>query len=168
MPARFRQPKRRGEWAEMKFMVRAAEAGFTVSKPYGDSALYDFIVDAGGVLSRVQVKSVSVAQRDAYRICSGSGHRSKTAYTPSDLDFLAAYVIPHDAWYIIPVAAFTPVKTLRLRPHHPSRRRFELYREAWRLLHFSIPVTRSPAPSTSYPPALSPRPTSGSPPARAG
>ena len=127
-------PKKQGELAELAFLHKAGWLGFVLSKPYGDSARYDFIVDAGGRLSRVQVKSASVCRDNAYKICSGRGHSSKRGYTARDIDFLAAYVFPCDAWYIIPVRALRRVMTLQVAPHFPSRRRFEPFREAWRLL----------------------------------
>ena len=126
--------KRQGELAELGFLHRAAGLGLIVSKPYGESARYDFMVDNGRDRWRVQVKSVSACHRNAYRISSGRGHSSKRAYTARDIDFLAAYVFPHDAWYIIPVRALRRVKTFCLAPHFPSRRRFEPFREAWGLL----------------------------------
>src|SRR6266566_7076034 len=53
----FKNSKQRGEWVEMLFMARASREGLQVSKPYGDSAAYDFIVESGALCSRVQVKS---------------------------------------------------------------------------------------------------------------
>jgi len=47
---------------------------------------------------------------------------------------LAAYVIPADAWYLIPIRQVAQVKSIWLSPHRPSRRKFEPYREAWQLL----------------------------------
>ncbi len=127
-------PKHQGEVADLVFMRKALSVEFHVAKPWSENSRYDFIVDSGGHLTRVQVKSVAVPQRDAYPITAGSGHHSKRAYTCRDIDLLAAYVVPADAWYLIPVSAFTPVKTIRLCPHRPSRRRFESFREAWHLL----------------------------------
>ena len=49
--------KRRGEWAEMRFMAMAAENGLEVTKPFGDTAHYDFAVEHQGKFARVQVKS---------------------------------------------------------------------------------------------------------------
>ena len=49
--------KQRGELAEMAFTLKAAGLGFGVAKPYGDSESYDFILDSGVRLWRVQVKS---------------------------------------------------------------------------------------------------------------
>ena len=39
--AKIKHPKLRGEWAELCFMVRAAEKGLQVSKPWGETARYD-------------------------------------------------------------------------------------------------------------------------------
>jgi hypothetical protein len=49
--------KRRGEMAEAAFVAKAVSLGFGVAKPWGDSDPFDFIVQSGGKLSKVQVKS---------------------------------------------------------------------------------------------------------------
>jgi hypothetical protein len=49
-------PKARGEWAEMRFMARAAEHRLCVAKPWGDMAPYDFAVEHNGRFLRVQEK----------------------------------------------------------------------------------------------------------------
>ena len=131
--------KPQGELAELCFLCRATTLGLTVSKPYGDSARYDFVVDAGSGLLRVQVKSVSVMRRNDYRIAASSGSRLKRGYSAAEIDFLAAYVIPCDAWYIIPVSAFHSIVSLNVAPHRRSKGRFEQYREAWNL--FSLQRT---------------------------
>src|SRR5947209_14734690 len=136
----FARAKGQGEWAEVCFLWRASAFGFTVSRPFGDNARYDFVVDAGAGLLRVQVKSVSVINRTAYRIAASSGSRIKRGYTAADIDFLAAYVIPHEAWYIIPIQAFDSIVSLRVAPHRRSNCRFEKYREAWHLLAGLSPI----------------------------
>jgi hypothetical protein len=35
--SRIKNSKLRGEWAELRFMTRAAEHGLMISKPWGDS-----------------------------------------------------------------------------------------------------------------------------------
>jgi hypothetical protein len=55
----IKESKMRGEWAELRFMARAAEHGLRVTKPWGDSAKYDFAVERQGRFLRVQVKSVT-------------------------------------------------------------------------------------------------------------
>lgn len=44
-------------------MAKVSSLGFGVAKPWGDSGPYDFIVESGGTLARVQVKSAHVAGR---------------------------------------------------------------------------------------------------------
>ena len=134
MPKSF-SAKSQGEWAEVCFLMRATSLGLTISQPFGD-AKYDFILDNGRHLHRVQVKSVSVPDRcqAGCRISSGSGGGSRRPYTAREIDFLAACILPEDVWYILPVAAFAPVKTIRLCPDRRLRDRFAPFREAWELL----------------------------------
>jgi hypothetical protein len=54
--ASIKQNKQRGEWAELRFMARASEHGLSISKPWGDSCRYDFIVEHAGKFLRVQVQ----------------------------------------------------------------------------------------------------------------
>ena len=133
----FAQAKGQGEWAEVCFLWRASALGFTVSRPFGDNARYDFVVDAGAGLLRVQVKSVSVAHRADYRIPASSGGRKKKAYTPGQIDFLAAYIIPEDAWYIIPYKVLAPYNKRRAFSLHTTeskvRNSLDKYRERWDL-----------------------------------
>jgi hypothetical protein len=43
--------------------------------------------------------------------------------------------VPLDLWYVVPVQAFGPCKNLWFYPHGSKKgSRFEIYREAWRLL----------------------------------
>lgn len=129
-----RDAKRQGERAELVFAERAMRQGWTVSKPYGESAAYDFIVDAGGVLRRVQVRSVGVERAGTYRVSGGKGGSGKTGYTAEDIDVLAAYVAPCNTWYLIPVEAFAPAKSIHLCPQRRSTRKHEKYREAWEVI----------------------------------
>jgi len=135
-PPSFRKPKVRGEWVEMKFMVRAAETGLMVSKPYGDSAHFDFVVGQSERLHRVQVRGTSSYIHSCSFICSMTWGNPRQRYAPGDFDFLAVYVIPCDMWYVIPMAALQPVPwNVSLYPHNPnSRGKQEKYREAFHLL----------------------------------
>ncbi len=132
----FRQPKRRGEWAEVLFMLRAMEHGLTVSKPYGDSAHFDFVVGRRGPQYRVQVRSTRIFTNSRAYVTRFTWNNSRTRYRPGDFDFLAVYVVPCDLWYIIPMSAIRPAPLyVCLYPHIPrSRGRFERFRECWDLL----------------------------------
>ncbi len=125
--------KRRGELAEAMFLVRVLLLGFIACKPYGDSAPFDWVIaGAARAMKRVQVKAAfTLKNRSSYRVsCSTAGHRK--TYTAQDIDFLAAYVAPHDLWYIIPVSAFTPRSALCFQPGKPAgEEEWGKYREAW-------------------------------------
>jgi hypothetical protein len=49
----IRHAKSRGEWAELRFMTRATEHGFRVTKPWGDSAPYDLATEYRARFRRV-------------------------------------------------------------------------------------------------------------------
>jgi len=130
----IRHAKRRGEWAELRFMARAAEHGLGVAKPWGDSSPYDFVVEHNGHFLRVQVKCTRYRRGNSYK-CNVTSNG--VPYAPADLDFLAAYVIPADAWYIIPVEALHGQPQILLTPHRDDSK-YAAYREAWHLLHFDL------------------------------
>jgi hypothetical protein len=125
--------------AELIFVVKAASMGFAVSKPYGDCEPYDVIIEENGRVFRIQVKSVFTTQRWGYSIAVARmrQHKPILRYSADEIDFIAAYVVAHDAWYIIPVAEIASLAHIRLYPEGTKRYdggRFEKYREAWDLL----------------------------------
>src|SRR5439155_26526369 len=63
-----RNPKRAGEISEAAFVVRAHSLGFLVAKPWGDSEKYDFVLDAGSKLWRVEIKSTGGGHACGYGI----------------------------------------------------------------------------------------------------
>jgi hypothetical protein len=125
-----------GERSEAAFLHKAANLEFGIAKPWGDSRRYDFILDNGDCLHRVQVKCTESIRARAYETratySQGSG---RAVYTKKDIDFIAAHVVPLDIWYIIPVEVCTPAPMLRFYPHRKAKKmRLEQYREAWHLL----------------------------------
>ncbi len=132
-------PKLIGERAECAYMWQALERGLIVSKPFGDSASYDVIVEpvsgrCRGTLIKVQVRSVFRKNGRGYKVDARRGFHRRPL-TPADADFLAAYIAPERAWYIIPVRAFSPANHLSLYPQNPtSTGKWEPFREAWHLL----------------------------------
>jgi hypothetical protein len=126
----IKDSKRRGEWAESVFMARAAEYGLAVSKPVGDSNMFDCVVGRPGKFVAVQVKCT------LSELPGGKGYgcaikTNNKAYPAGAFDFLAAYVIPEDAWYIIPEKL---VRGRQLMSLSSPAGKFEQYREAWHLL----------------------------------
>ncbi len=146
---RRKNPKRTGELSEAAFVLKAQSLGFLVSKPWGDSEKYDFIVDSsvdsggdsGSRLWRVQLKSTEVVHargyevQPIYSVYSSVYGRGKAAYTAEEIDALVVHIRPRDAWYVLPVKAFAPAKNLRFYPDIECKcARWENYREAWHLL----------------------------------
>lgn len=126
--------KQRGEIAEAEFMAKAARLGFGVAKPWGDSHPYDFIVQAGGRLWKVQVKSAYRAGEDGGYSFHTHGH-SLRAYRPDEIDVLVAYAVPEQAWYVFPVERVQRLRSLKLFPGSRKKRsKFEKYREGWGML----------------------------------
>ena len=136
-PARLRARKQKGEWAESRFLSRALALGLVVSKPWGESARYDLIVEGRNGIRRVQVKSVWCRDRNRHRyhLCVSHGMGRRRRYSPREVDLIAAYVAPKDLWYLIPVRSLGPRTYIGVLPDKPrSSSPFERYREAWHLL----------------------------------
>jgi hypothetical protein len=108
----------------------------TVSKPYGDSARFDFVVGQDRPLHRVQVRSTRIFTNSRAWVCRFTRSNPPVRYSSRDFDFLALYVVPHDVWYVIPMSAIKPAPLyICVYPHiSRSRGRWEQYREAWCLL----------------------------------
>ncbi len=125
-------------------MAKAAGHGLAIAKPWGDSARYDFIVETEGGFLRVQVKSTMCRKGGGYA-CKVRPNVRTSPYTSAQFDFLAAYVIPEDVWYIIPstVVVRAAVNAIVLSP---SRRghKYEPYMEAWHLLRSKGPEISRP------------------------
>src|SRR5580704_1147684 len=140
-PGLIRNPKRRGEWVELKFMERAAGLELEVSKPWGDSARYDVGVERHGRQSKVQVKSTMCLSKKSERsyVCAVHPNQKGRPYKQKEFDFLAAYVIPEDVWYIIPASVVMKgtMNMVILSPSVPGHR-YERFKEAWHLLTGSV------------------------------
>jgi hypothetical protein len=92
---------------------------------------YDFIVDDDGTLCRVQVKSAHRAGANGGYSIRTHGHSGRS-YEASEIDALAAWVAPEDAWYLFPVRVVRRLRTMKLFPASRRKRsKFEKWREAW-------------------------------------
>jgi len=131
---RIADKKKRGEWVELRFMARAAEEALPACKPFGDSENFDVVVGRTRRFAAVQVKCT------IFRSKNGEGYlcsvcASHNIYKPGAFDFLAAYVVPEDVWYIIPAKEIQGMRSVSLMT--PTGR-YEQYREAWHLLHEAV------------------------------
>lgn len=130
--------KRRGEIAELAFALAAARRGFGISRPYGDCERYDVILDSLHVntgssavlgigarprLMRVQVKATAHMLHGFHQVAikrsiKGGGYE---AYKLSEIDFIAAYIIPEDKWFIFPLPHVVGLTVLLLKPERSRR-----------------------------------------------
>jgi hypothetical protein len=138
---RFTSYKQRGEWVELQFMAQAAKRRFAVCRPWGDMRAYDVGIEHAQNFLRVQVKSTTYRVGAGYLCQFKPNHLKAADYSLQQIDLFAAYVIPTDAWYLIPavlllgkrrltMAMLCPVTT----PKKKACYRYEPYREAWNLL----------------------------------
>ena len=135
----MRNLKREGELAESAFLHKALKMGLKVSKPFGDSERYDFIVDNGRKRLRIQVRSTNRTSRSkmytvaaCFKMRRGRGLVQHLPYSDEEIDFLAVQVVPEDTWYLLPVTALRGRMRLNLysRDHRNPGPEAE-FREAW-------------------------------------
>src|ERR1700733_5829399 len=126
--------KRVGEFSEAAFLHKAESLRLRVAKPWGGSERYDFILDSGTRLWKVQVKGTEVLRARGYEVrASYTDGKGRANYDAADIDVLAAHVIPLDIWYIVPVGVWGQHPMLRFYPHGARHSSYEQYREAWDL-----------------------------------
>jgi hypothetical protein len=126
----IKHPKLRGEWVELKFMLRAIELGLHLNKPWGEVVPYDFVIEHRKQFQRVQVKSTMFIDRGGYsctvRGCDGP-------YVGDPFDYLAAYIFQEELWYIIPAKLVVGQGSIALYPEYGPAK-YGPYKEAWHLL----------------------------------
>ena len=146
--ARVRLRKEKGYLAEVAFMAKAMSLGMVVCKPYGDPPACDFVVLCGEQVTRVQVKSGWKEWHGGYPVKTSNYQRP---YRKSELDLVVVYIVPEDAWYVIPVEALGKRRMASFYPNvRNSRGALERWREAWGLMEQStkcqVPSTKGPRP----------------------
>lgn len=120
-----------GDIAELKFMVLMREMGHTVCKPMSHHSRYDFIIDMGGDMKRVQVKCTNYmvkSIKDKAYLCHSYTQKKKKRYLSCEVDFISVYIPDHDAWYMIPLKEIKS-ENIKLYPHKiDSKGQYEKYR----------------------------------------
>lgn len=124
--------KLRGEWSEAVFLACASQNDVPVAVPWGDVRSFDAVVGVPGNFKGVQIKCTVfvLPNGEGYKCCVCSHNKP---YPPGSFDFLAAYVVPEDVWYIIPEKEVRGMKCISLCTQ-ANYGKYEKYREAWHLL----------------------------------
>jgi len=123
-----------GKVAEIEFKKRAIQNGFIVSSVINDRGGYDYIIDCGDRLTKVQVKSTSHISKDRKGISYPIGclkNGNKSAYDKDDFDFLMIYLHVENLMYIIPIDKTS--KKIRLFPYSKVSK-YNKYIDAWDLI----------------------------------
>ncbi|MGA8216287.1 MAG: group I intron-associated PD-(D/E)XK endonuclease [Candidatus Sulfotelmatobacter sp.] len=132
----IKNSKDRGAWAELCFALRALEEGLRPARPWGEPSGYDFLVHHKSTrIFRVQVKSTIYKQYRCYHCTIRTQHH---VYKKDSFDFVAAYVIPEDVWYILPEKVVRGMSTVGLYPAMAGAK-YDAYKEAWHLLRGESP-----------------------------
>jgi hypothetical protein len=112
------------------------EEGLRPARPFGEPSGYDFLVHHKSKrLFRVQVKSTIRKQYRCYQCTIRTQHH---VYKKDSFDFVAAYVIPEDVWYILPEKVVRGMSTVGLYPAMGGSK-YDAYKEAWYLLRGETP-----------------------------
>ena len=87
-------------------------------------------------LSRVQIKCSTQLVDELYRV---NAHRRidgrAVPYKLTEIDFIAAYIIPEDSWFILPLRDILGTTSLLFRRKRDRRPHpYNQYREAWHYL----------------------------------
>jgi len=124
----------RGNLGEAAFLQKATTLGFIVATPWGYGHPYDFLVDTGQHLWRVQVKVCSFLINGCYQVSvrrrtEGGLH----PYRDSEVDFIVVYIVPEDRWYVVPVREVAGHTSLLFRASNTPHLRdpYAHYLDAW-------------------------------------
>lgn len=110
----------RGAITEQKCFLKCLEFGFNVSKPLFDNARYDFILDTGTQLLKIQIKTShwKDEKHDAFifncysQHSTGNGNK-RMKYTDKEIDYFMTEM--EGLYYLVPASTDGALqKTLRI------------------------------------------------------
>ena len=119
-------PKQKGNLTELQCLTSFIKYGCTVSIPYGDNARYDFIIDTGKQLLRIQVKTSCWLDNEekafsfnGYSQHSTGNGNKRMKYTNKEIDYFMTE--KNNIFYLYPATeqGFTQ-KILRLSTNGQS------------------------------------------------
>lgn len=98
--------QKKGYITEQKCFLKCLEAGFTISKPLINNARYDFILDTGNKLLKIQIKSstwnedCSAFTFNGYSQHSTGNGNKRMKYTNKEIDYFMTE--KDDKFYLYP------------------------------------------------------------------
>ena len=95
-----------GNLSEAKILVALIEARYIVARPFGDGCRYDYVIDDGETLQRVQCKTGSLKNGcvvfNAFSVAGNSNGKPQGYADAADL--FAVYCPDNDQVYLVPIA----------------------------------------------------------------
>jgi hypothetical protein len=100
-----------GQAAELLVMTEACIRGCRVCIPFCGKTPYDFVLDTGTAIHRIQVKEIYFGKIangrrwmvDFMKPKGGQRHLKYEKYSKNDCDFLVAVCVSHRRFYVFPV-----------------------------------------------------------------
>jgi hypothetical protein len=112
-----------GNISEAHAIAYFLKNGYAISIPFGDSNRYDFILDNGNSLFKIQVKTGQLydgfVRVRAYSVSSKDGKTTKNSYI-DQVDYIVAYVSELDKLYILKPNDFGKSAVMALRTISPE------------------------------------------------
>lgn len=113
--------KEKGNLTELQCITAVYELGYKVAIPYGENSRYDFILDTGDRLLKIQCKTSHAVDSDSFEFSCRStrvnaqGSVAKR-YTKKEIDYFATF--HNGVCYLISIQECGSTK--KLRYHYPS------------------------------------------------
>lgn len=130
--------KQYGSLYEAMFIVEALKRNLHVCDPRGDYLPYDFVVDNGKRLLKIQVKGTKTASESGFKVTTAKGNSTgkKTPHDKGAYDFLVAVVLTdgNTHWYIIPESEVRNQMAVKFYINPTSTGKFEKYKHGWDLI----------------------------------
>lgn len=110
--------KQKGDITELECITYLYKLGFDISIPYGENSRYDFIVDNGKDLLKIQCKTCQVFKDKIKIPCRSMRSNNKRnrviAYNKDEIDYFATFY--NGKCYMISVEEAGYEKTFRFNP----------------------------------------------------
>jgi len=105
----------RGLYSELRFTLECVKRGIKVSTPASSKSVYDFVVDVGDKIYRIQVKSHwrKANHNNIFELDVRRQRNKNQSYKSIEVDFFVVYIYHLDGFFVFPNKG---QKTISLNP----------------------------------------------------
>ena len=134
---KVKENKKKGSFYEYKFFAEAMKRGYEIFVPAGDHLPQDcHLVNSDNEVFRIQIKGTDTEYKKwktpRYRIAAKTGRSKKVQRISCEkVDYLAAYIEPHDLFYIVPCEKIKATNLWVYPDMESSKGQFEKYKDYW-------------------------------------